>query len=55
MTEATRAWIYRILVLALLAYVVVTQPDTLKTILPVLIGLAGNGLATVYTRTRREN
>lgn len=53
MTEATRGWLYRLAVLAIVAYVVATRPDTLSEILPVLLGLLTGGLASMNTSVRR--
>lgn len=52
MNESTRGWIYRLLLLGLIAYVVVARPDKFVEWVPVLIGL-GNGLATLNTSVKK--
>lgn len=52
MSEATRGWIYRLAVLALVAYIVIVLPNTIEEILPVLLGLLTSGLASLNTQVR---
>lgn len=52
MSEATRGWIYRLAVLAVVVYIVTVRPDSIKEVLPVLLALLGNGLASLNTRVR---
>jgi hypothetical protein len=54
MTEATRGLIYRIFLIAAVVFIAVTRPDSLKEWLPVIVALAGNGLATSYTTVKRQ-
>ena len=53
MTEQTRALIYRLGVLVLLGFIVWQRPDSFEELLPYIVGLIGNGLATGYTRLRQ--
>lgn len=51
--ETFRGWIYRLLVLGLIAYVFIVQPDRVEQWVPVLIGL-GNGLAALNTPVSKQ-
>lgn len=53
MTEATRGLIYRALLLVAVLFVAFTRPDSLKELLPIIIAVVGNGLATSYTTVKR--
>lgn len=50
--ERKRGWVYRLLLLGLIAYVAVTRPDHFIEWVPVIIGL-GNGLATLNTSVKK--
>lgn len=51
MSERTRGFVYRILLLGLVAYVAAARPDQFVEWVPVIIGL-GNGLATLNTSVK---
>lgn len=56
MSEATRAWIYRILLAIAAAAVVLgfVTEDQVAAIVGIATALLGNGLATANTSTRRK-
>jgi hypothetical protein len=56
MNEATRAWLYRVLLAASAAAIVfglITEEEG-AAIVPILAALLGNGLATVNTSTTSD-
>lgn len=54
MSEATRGLIYRGFLLAAVVFIAFTRPDSLQEWLPVIVAVAGNGLATSYTTVKRQ-
>ena len=52
MSEQTRGLIYRGIALAFILYAIVTRPDTIEDVLPVLLGIVSSGLATKNTSIR---
>lgn len=54
MTEATRGWIYRLVVLALVALIIILRPDRFVEWMPYIFGLVAGGLATSKTSIRRR-
>lgn len=54
MSEATRGLIYRALLLLAVLYIAITRPDSVEEMLPVILAILGNGLATSYTTVKRD-
>lgn len=54
MSEATRGWIYRLAVLALVALIIILRPDRFVEWMPYIFGLISGGLASAKTSIRRR-
>lgn len=53
MSESTRGLLYRFALLSVILYALIARPDSLSELVPIVLALAGNGLASLNTSVRR--
>lgn len=53
MSESTRGLLYRFALLGVILYALVARPDSLDQLVPIVLAILGNGLATLNTSVRR--